>query len=159
MTNGRDDAVEREIRIAARPELVFQYFADPERLARWIGPATLDARPGGELQIAVAGMHHVSGRFLEVDSPRRLVFTWGWVQPEYGIPPGGSRVEVDLTPDGDETVLRLRHVGPGSDDIEAHGEGWMHYLRRLAVAAAGGDPGPDPNASRAQPSPAPAVSS
>ena len=146
MTNEHDDVVEREIRIAARPELVFQHFTDPERLARWIGPAAVDARPGGELRLAVAGIHQVSGEFVEVDPPRRLVFTWGWVQPEYGVPAGGSRVEVDLTPDGEDTVLRLRHLGLGAEDVEAHGEGWMHYLRRLAIVAAGGDPGPDPNA-------------
>jgi uncharacterized protein YndB with AHSA1/START domain len=158
VTNERDDVVEREIRISARPELVFQYFADPERLARWIGPATVDARPGGELQIDVAGIHQASGQFVEVDPPRRIVFTWGWVQPEYGVPAGGSRVEVDLTSDGDETVLRLRHLGLGVDHVEEHGEGWMHYLNRLAVAAAGGDPGPDPNATPQQPSATPAAS-
>jgi uncharacterized protein YndB with AHSA1/START domain len=146
LTSERDDVVEREIRIAARPETVFQYFVDPVRLARWMGTATLDARPGGALQVAVAGIHRVSGEFVEVEPPRRVVFTWGWVDPAYGIPPGGSRVEIDLRPDGDLTIVRLRHYGLGADDVEAHGEGWMHYLGRLAVAAAGGDPGPDPMA-------------
>jgi uncharacterized protein YndB with AHSA1/START domain len=150
VTNADDSIVEREIRIAARPAIVFQYFADPERMARWMGPATLDARPGGELEIAVAGTHHASGHYVEVDPPRRLVFTWGWVKPEYGVPPGGSRVEIDLTPDGDETILRLRHLGLGPDTAGDHAHGWQHYLDRLAIAAAGGDPGPDSMATQTE---------
>jgi len=150
VTNADDSIVEREIRIAARPEIVFQYFADPERMARWMGPATLDARPGGELRIAVAGIHPASGQFVEVDPPRRIVFTWGWDGPDYGVPPGGSRVEVDLIRDGDETVLKLRHLGLGPDQAGDHAHGWQHYLDRLAIAAAGGDPGPDPMAAQMQ---------
>jgi hypothetical protein len=55
-------------------------------------------------------------------------------------------------------MLRLRHRGLGPDDVEAHGDGWMHYLNRLAIAAAGGDPGPDANAAHQQPSATPAAS-
>jgi uncharacterized protein YndB with AHSA1/START domain len=153
LTSERDGVVERELRIAARPEIVFEYFVDPERLALWMGSATVDVQPGGALQVAVAGIHRVSGEYLEVDPPRRVVFTWGWIDPAYGILPGGSRVEIDLRPVGDETVLRLRHYGLESEYVEAHGEGWMHYLRRLAVAAAGGDPGPDPMAPEAEATP------
>lgn len=144
------DVVERTIRIAARPDIVFGYFVDPERMARWLGPAILDARPGGELRISVAGVHHGSGQYLEVDRPRRLVYTWGWAAPEYQIPPGSSRVEVELAPIEDGTLLRLRHAGLGRDETDDHGKGWQHYLDRLAIVASGGDPGPDPYAIQAQ---------
>jgi hypothetical protein len=37
------------------------------------------------------------------------------------------------------------HEGlPEGEDIR-HSHGWTHFLGRLAVAAAGGDPGPDPH--------------
>lgn len=139
--------VMREVKIAARPEIVFQHFVDPERMARWLGSASvLDARPGGAIQITVAGEHRGSGQFLEVEPPRRIVMTWGWDEPNHPIPSGRTRVEVDLTPDGDGTLLRLQHVGLPADAIEDHSGGWGHYLSRLAIAATGGDPGPDPNA-------------
>jgi len=156
VTDTRSPIVHRELRIEARPEVVFQYFVDPERIARWIGlAATVDARPGGDLRVAVAGTHPVSGQFVELDPPRRVVFTWGWEKPDYGVPAGGSRVEIDLIRDGDSTVLRLHHFGlPG--DANENGEGWMHYLRRLAIAAAGGDPGPDPLVSQESSTTAPA---
>ena len=48
-------------------------------------------------------------------------------------------------------LLRLRHLGlPTADQRKAHREGWDHYLARLVVVAAGGDPGPDPWAADAQ---------
>jgi len=37
-------------------------------------------------------------------------------------------------------VHRDLPVGEGA----GHEEGWNHFLPRLAIAAAGGDPGPDP---------------
>ena len=51
---------------------------------------------------------------------------------------------VYLTPDGDSTIVRLRHSGLKGDLRDMHAMGWEHYMARLVVAAAGGDPGPDP---------------
>src|SRR5712692_3597316 len=60
------------------------------------------------------------------------------------LPPGSSTVEVTLVPDGDGTIVRLRHGGlPDDNWREQHVGGWGRYLDRLAVAASGGDPGPD----------------
>src|SRR6187200_1577181 len=47
-----DGVIEREIRIEAPPRIVFGFFTDPERLARWMGrTVTLDASPGGAVRI------------------------------------------------------------------------------------------------------------
>ncbi len=143
MSETNHPIVERQIRIEARPEIVFRYFTDPERMARWIGPVIeLDPRPGGRVCLLVDGKHPNEGQVVEVDPPRRLVFTSGWAEPGHPIPPGSTRVEVDLTPDGDGTLLRLRQVGLPADAIQDHGEGWSHFLDRLAIVVAGGDPGP-----------------
>jgi uncharacterized protein YndB with AHSA1/START domain len=90
------------------------------------------------------------GEYLEVDAPNRVVFTWGWEGQESGdgehaVPPGSSRVEVELTPDGDGTLVRLRHLDLPEQSREIHGQGWDLYLGRLAKVAAGEDPGSDPN--------------
>jgi hypothetical protein len=55
-------------------------------------------------------------------------------------------VEVTLEPDGEGTLLRLLHRGLSGEALLEHRKGWDHYLARLALAAAGGDPGPDPHA-------------
>jgi uncharacterized protein YndB with AHSA1/START domain len=143
VTSETPSIVEREVRIAARPETVFRYFTDPERVARWSGTVlALDNRPGGEIKILMSDKYPGSGKVVEVDPPHRLVYTWGWDEPGHPIPSGSTRVEIDLTPDADGTRLRLRHLGLPLDAIDDHTQGWQYHLDRLAIAAAGGDPGP-----------------
>ncbi len=78
----------------------------------------------------------MSGRYLELHEPSRLVFTWGWEDPAEAVGPGGSLVEVELAPDGDGTRLRLRHSGlPDDAEVAGHGEGWDYFLARLVAAA------------------------
>ncbi len=145
------DAVEREVRIAARPETVFEFFTDPEKMIRWKGRrAELDARPGGTYRVEINDQAVALGEYVEVDPPGRIVFTWGWEgqesgQGEHAVPPGSSRVEITLEPHGDGTLVRLRHLDLPAEAREIHGQGWDLYLGRLAAAASGGDPGPDPN--------------
>jgi uncharacterized protein YndB with AHSA1/START domain len=138
---------ERTLSIAAKPETVWEFFVDPEKLMRWKGiRAELDAQPGGPYYCEVIPGHTARGQFVEVDRPNRLVFTWGWDGQE-GVPPGSSTIEVELTPDGDGTLVRLRHLDLPEQSREIHGQGWDLYLGRLAKAAAGEDPGSDPNQS------------
>jgi uncharacterized protein YndB with AHSA1/START domain len=140
-------AIERELQIAARPETVWEFLVDPEKAARWMGQeVTLDARPGGRYRVEVTPRSTALGEILEVDPPRRLVWTWGWEPGGLGeLPPGSTIIEVDLIADGDGTKLRFVHRGLPSDEAgERHAHGWDHYLARLEIAAAGGDPGVDP---------------
>ena len=148
-TTAEQTSLVREVEIAASPETVWQHLVDSDRALRWWGQnMAIDARPGGEIRIEVTSGSIARGEFVEVDPPRRLVYTWGWEAGGAGpelVPPGSTTVEIDLTPTRAGTTLRLVHRGlPGPGMVESHGEGWDHYLARLAVAAAGGDPGPDP---------------
>jgi uncharacterized protein YndB with AHSA1/START domain len=141
------DTLVLETRIEARPETVFPFLTDPERMTRWMGrSATLDPRPGGVFLVDVTGKHVARGEFVSVDPPRRVVFTWGWEDhPE--LPPGASTVEIELVPDGEGTIVRLSHRGLPGETVDAHRHGWNHYLERLTAVAVGRDPGPDPMAS------------
>jgi uncharacterized protein YndB with AHSA1/START domain len=157
-----------ERRILAPRETVFSYFIEPEKYARWQGvDAKLDPRPGGVFRVIMGGRSGsiVSGTFQEIDPPRRLVYTWGWepieqLDPEVWdaipgdmkralpqgfteVPPGSSTIEIVFEPDGDATILRIRHSGLPSDDAGTfHNVGWNMSLDRLVVIAAGGDAGP-----------------
>ena len=142
-------SVERELAIAASPETVWEFLVDPDKATRWMGEtASFDAQPGGEYRVGVIPGHTAAGEFVELDPPRRLVFTWGWEPGHDGanaVPPGSSTVEVELVRSGDGTTLRFRHYGlPNSEAAESHGHGWDHYLERLVIAARGDDPGEDP---------------
>ena len=139
---------ERTLTIAASPETVWEFFVDPQKATRWMGiEAQLDARPGGAYRCVVLPGHVALGEFVELEKPHRLVFTWGWENQaeNYGVPPGSSTIEVELTPDGDGTRVRFVHRDlPTPESVASHSHGWDHYLDRLEIAAGSGDPGEDP---------------
>ncbi len=146
-TTAETTLVERELTIAARPETVWEFLVDSDKLTRWMcTAASLDPRPGGLYRAEVISGNTARGEFVEVDPPRRLVFTWGW-EPggmDTDVPPGSSTVEIELEPHAEGTTLRFTHSGlPSAKAVESHAHGWDHYLERLRVAASGGDPGPD----------------
>ena len=155
----RETSVEHEVRVAADPEVVFGYFTDPARMIQWMGTAaTLDPRPGGVFRLVFHPTPEVNalfgaeadadnvviGEFVEVEPCERIAFTWGYEREHFAMPPQASAVEVTLTPEGDETVVRLVHRRLPEETAAFHSAGWDVYLPRLAVAAAGGDPGRDP---------------
>jgi uncharacterized protein YndB with AHSA1/START domain len=140
--------VEREIRVEAAPEAVFEFFTDPERMVQWMGSAaTLDPRPGGVFGFNTMADFFIAGEYVAVEPYRRIVFTWGYgAFPDdqtNPLPPGSSTVEVVLVPDGEATIVNLTHRIP-ADLADFHAMGWEHYLARLMIAATGSDPGPDP---------------
>jgi uncharacterized protein YndB with AHSA1/START domain len=138
--------VTREVRIQASPETIFPFFTEPEKLMQWMGvQAELDPQPGGIYRVHVSKDWVARGAFVALEPFVRVAFTWGWENNAVGPAPGASLIEVTLEPDGDATVVRLRHSRlPDDEACTSHAQGWEHFLERLSVAAAGGDPGPDP---------------
>jgi uncharacterized protein YndB with AHSA1/START domain len=138
-------AIERELVIAASPETVWEFLVDPAKSGSWMGQQSWsEPRVGGAYRVEVIPGHIASGEYLEVDAPRRLVHTWGW-EGDHPVGPGSTRVEYELTPEGDGTRLRFAHTGlPTEESKTSHTHGWDHYLGRLEIVAGGGDVGPDP---------------
>ncbi len=130
--------------VAAPAATVFAFLTDPEKILRWVGTeATLEPRPGGLYLLNVGGKHMARGEFTEVIPVHRLAYSFGWEGREK-VPPGSGLIEIDLIDQKGGTLVRLTHSGlPDAEECDSHREGWTHYLKRLAVAAAGGDPGPD----------------
>jgi uncharacterized protein YndB with AHSA1/START domain len=138
------EVVRVERRVAAPADRVYAYLTDSDLWATWQGESALvDPRPGGAYRMTMSNGMRASGRFVELVPHSRVVFTWGW-EGHATLPPGSSRVEIDLIPDGIGTLVRLTHRDLPPDEISTHQAGWDHYLPRLATAAEGGDPGPDP---------------
>jgi uncharacterized protein YndB with AHSA1/START domain len=133
-----DGVIERELRIAARPETVFAFWTEPQRIVEWMGrTASFEPRPGGAFRLDYNGTDIARGEVLEIDPPRRLVLTWGWEAPGDATPPGASRVEVTLTPDGEGTLLHLRHSALAAEAVAGHAVGWDQFLPSLAAVATG----------------------
>jgi uncharacterized protein YndB with AHSA1/START domain len=134
----------REIMIDAEPEIIWPFLTDPERHIEWMGSVVdIDPRPGGVYRVLVGGQNHAAGKYLEVVPMQKVVFTFGWEQDGHAIPPGSTTIEISLHPEGDKTRVRLVHRGLPDDAVSDHGDGWAHYLGRLAIAAPGGDAGAD----------------
>ena len=133
--------------IAAPPEAVYPYLTRAESIVTWMGDhAVLDAVPGGMFHLDINGVP-VRGRYLELDPPHRLLISWGHAGSDR-LPPGASTVEITLTPTPTGTRVTVEHRDLPPDEAAQHAIGWPHFLRRLAVAARGDDPGADPFAER-----------
>jgi uncharacterized protein YndB with AHSA1/START domain len=137
--------VTREVQIDASPETVWEFLVDPEKIKRWKGTmVSLEARVGTPYRIEVIPGHIASGEIVEADPPNKLVYTWGW-EGDGPVQPGSTTVVYELVPEGAGTKLLFTHRDlPSQEAADSHTTGWDNYLGRLAVVAAGGDPGPDP---------------
>jgi uncharacterized protein YndB with AHSA1/START domain len=136
----------RETQITAPPATVFAFLTDPEKILSWMGAeATSEAHAGGLYLVkGVSGQpaRAVRGAFREVVPVHRLAYSFGWEGDE-AMPPESTLVEIDLIEREGGTLLRLTHSGlPDAATRENHGKGWIYYLGRLAMAAAGENPGP-----------------
>lgn len=137
------DSYTADVHIRAAPERVFEHFTRPEALTRWMGQrATLDPSPGGVFSLDFVRVK-VRGRYLVVDPPHRLVFSWGHEGSDV-MPPGTSTVEVTFTPQEGGCLVRLVHRDLPVAERPRHALGWQHYVVRLAGLASGSDPGKDP---------------
>jgi len=133
----------------APPELVFDCFVEPERLAAWWGPAgcvntelDIDPQPGGNLSLRMAGegySHVMGGEYVELDRPRKLVFKskafeapdggWGIINRNtltFEAVDGGTRMTLHTLVERAEGELVLgalggMHIGWGQsiDRLEA----------------------------------------
>jgi len=129
------------IHVEAAPDLVFDYFTQPDALVRWMGDrAVLDPRPGGEFTLFFDD-RRVEGRYVEVERPRRLVITWGR-RGSREMPPFSSTLEVTFSPEAGGTRVSIVHHGLPGTELTRHALGWRHYLGRLQDLGGGGEPEP-----------------
>jgi len=108
-------------------------FTDRERLTRWLGHAAeVDPVVGGRFAVDI-NHRLVRGRYLEVRPPHRVVSSWGDAGSA-ALPPGSSRVEVDLEATGSRTLVTLRHHGLSGEVRADHARGWPLKLQELLAA-------------------------
>lgn len=146
-----DTTYHKRISVAAAPDTVFALLTEPDRLRRWQSVvSTVDLSIGGTFRHLVVPGHVASGTFTDIDPGRRLVYTFDWAE-EPGDPATASMVTVELTADGDRTIIDFTHAGlPDADAVANHAEGWNHFLDRLETAATTGTAGLNPWATGAE---------
>ena len=124
--------IDRDLLIKAEPAIVFSYFTETPRWAAWWGAGSeIDARPGGRMKICYPGGREAAGEVIEITPPTRIVFTYGYLDGQM-IPPGGSRVTIDLQPVGAATRLRLTHDVANEEVRDSHVQGWRYQLSLFA---------------------------
>jgi uncharacterized protein YndB with AHSA1/START domain len=143
MKGRSDDRVLRLSRfIAASPEKLFDAWTRPETLLKWWGPEgakvaryEFDIRRGGrwstELANSMGGSYTCSGVYWHIDRPRRLVFTWAWLQPDGSR---GHETLVEVTFDRTEKGTFMTIVQSTFEDREQrnrHIQGWTSTLDKL----------------------------
>jgi uncharacterized protein YndB with AHSA1/START domain len=128
------EALERRITIRARPETVFRFFTDSTRFAKWWGEGSrIDPRKGGQVVIQYPGGVVVNGEIVEIDAPRRIVFTYKYAS---GIPADGSLVTITLDGSAQGTILNLRHAFSSAKIRDTHVQGWRYQLAVFSRAVA-----------------------
>ena len=124
--------------LPASPEQVFDAWTDPESLAQWflpgpvkIAPVEVDLRIGGRYRIVMLGeeaeFEHW-GEYLEIERPKRLVFTW------FSANTGGGEtlVTIEFEARGERTELVLTHEQlPDRQAAMQHEAGWTNILDAL----------------------------
>jgi uncharacterized protein YndB with AHSA1/START domain len=128
--------LDRTVVINAMPETVFRFFTDTPRWAKWWGAgSTIDPKPGGELYIVHPGGTESRGKVVEIDAPRRIVFTYGFVSGQ-PIPVGSSRVTILLEAIPHGTRLKLTHELADAAARDEHVQGWRFQLSLFANVVA-----------------------
>jgi uncharacterized protein YndB with AHSA1/START domain len=129
-------SLDRTVVIQAAPATVFGFLTETPLWAAWWGAGSeIDARPGGRMKICYPGGLEAVGEVVEVTPPERIVFTYGYASGKM-IPPGGSRVTIELEPIGAATRLRLTHEVDDEAVRNEHVQGWRYQLSLFANVVA-----------------------
>lgn len=134
--------LEREIRIDAAPEIVFDVVSRPEHIKMWWSDDASFTPVAGDVGELVWGdrVDVAAIRVVEVEPPR--MFSFRWIAPDGELPDVGNSllVTIVLEPSGDGTILRLTESGWREKGWEAavleetfhdHERGWDTFLPRL----------------------------
>jgi uncharacterized protein YndB with AHSA1/START domain len=127
--------------IQADRETVFRAWTEPEHLKRWSCPEGLqvadvqvDLRVGGKYRLRMEGpegrFHTAVGVYREIERPKRLVYTWDWLEEDHKT--GETLVTVEFNElDGSTEVVLTHELFPSSEAKQGHADGWTSCLNRL----------------------------
>ena len=148
MSAAVDDLTLRMTRVLdAEPERVFAAWIDPTLFIQWLGPAgvkneacEIDLKPGGAWRLrgrsGTDGKHAVSGKYLQIDPPRFLSFTWGWhTDGDFAKPrPHETTIAITFRALGKQTEMTLLQSGfPDKTSAGNHDRGWTGSFEKLAA--------------------------
>jgi uncharacterized protein YndB with AHSA1/START domain len=137
-TSDLDLVIQRQFN--APRELVYKAWTEPERLMQWWSapgveaPAfAIDLRVDGSWRAAVVtpdgAQHWAYGRYVELDEPERIAFTFNWESAE---DVHDTLITIDLAEQGDQTLMTFRHATfRNVEERDGHNEGWTNCFDQL----------------------------
>jgi uncharacterized protein YndB with AHSA1/START domain len=131
--------------LPATPDIVFDEWLDADALREWMCPrparvvgVEIDPTVGGALRLDIedeGSRSVVTGEFLAIDRPKRLVFTWR--DSDWADSDPDSIVTVLLEPYGnDATEMRILHESLPPGAVESYRPGWDLVARQLETRLA-----------------------
>ncbi len=126
-------------------ELVFDAWLNEEHLAKWMGPTPdinlilteVNAKEGGAYRFGFQEKgcsddpSYVHGKYIEINHPKKLVFTWIWEPP---LPEAGIETLVTVkfleTETGTEILLTHQKF-MDEESLERHDQGWCGTFDKL----------------------------
>ncbi|HVX43181.1 MAG TPA: fumarylacetoacetate hydrolase family protein [Mycobacteriales bacterium] len=123
-----DGEIRRTITVATEP--AWRYFAERSIFESWFGPCrTFDLRPGGRLEVTVAGRFEAVGEFLAVEPGQRLSLQFGYLMPDIALGPGSTTVSVQFT--GPDVTVTVTGIHPAL--VQQQEATWDFLLARLTA--------------------------
>jgi uncharacterized protein YndB with AHSA1/START domain len=130
-------------------ERVWAYLTESDMRRKWLAAGDMEltagapfelvwrnnelTSPPGEAPPGFGEEHRMPSRIVEVDPPRKLVFTWR----------GSGDVSIELTERGSQVLLTLiHHRLPDRNTMMMVGAGWHMHLDVLVARANGKEPAP-----------------
>jgi uncharacterized protein YndB with AHSA1/START domain len=126
----------------ATPDVVFDEWLDPESLLEWMCPrpsrcvaVTVEPRVGGSVRLDVDNSGNsvlITGRFLAIDRPHLLRFTWS--NSNWRDPTVVSVVNVAFEPFGDDrTLMSIDHSLLPPEEFDSFQNGWPRVCDQLGA--------------------------
>jgi uncharacterized protein YndB with AHSA1/START domain len=138
-------------RMLPRPiERVWAYLTESDLRRKWLASGDMELKVGAPFELVWRNSeltnppgkrpegfgeeHRMESRIIEVDPPRKLVFTWG---------KGSGDVSFELEPRGERVLLTVTHRRlPDRGMMVGVSTGWHAHLDMLVARLTGQEPGP-----------------
>jgi len=129
-------------------ERIWSYLTESDMRRKWLASGAMEQKPGANFTLTwrndelsnppgkrpegFSDEHSMESRVIEIDKPRKLVFTFGQ-----------GEVTITLATQGEDVLLKLVHTRlPERAVMLKVAAGWHAHLDVLAARASGKDPEP-----------------
>ncbi len=118
--------IEKTLTIYANVDKVWAALTDPKAIGSWMADdkAKVNLKKGGKYALFAGS---TTGKFVEIDKPGVLEYTWRMNDWDEDSP--DTNVRWELEPAGKKTKVRLIHSGFVDKEMrDSHDEGWDAYF-------------------------------